>query len=470
MRNKSDLNPFFRMLRIVIALIIVAFVAGIGFFYYVFAIPEPEGLSLASWPDTFTENFSAWLEYENGEIKVKEKGVQNLDEYGLWLQVVDGNGREVYSYRKPDAYPMVYSAAELMALNTSNYENGNTVFTGTYEDSGHAFGYLVGFPYAIGKHMLYYNGENVSRLSPVFRKGIVLLLGAVFVFTFVYGFWLSKHLGRITKSIRDIRLRAYTPLAGKGLFSNIYTALNEMDREIRNSDKLQKDTERVRREWITNITHDVKTPLSPIKGFAELLAKNPIPESKTVKEYGEIILKNAEYTEELINDLKMTYQFEAGVIPLSLQEIPIVRYIREFVIEIINDPAFSNREIEFESTIEDMSVSLDVNLFRRALGNIIINALTHNPPETRVAIRVDLDGRDEVLIIVKDNGRGLSEAEFLELFERYYRGKSTKEKPEGSGLGLAIAKQIITLHGGTIEVKSKKNEGTAFTISLPLTK
>ena len=68
----------------------------------------------------------------------------------------------------------------------------------------------------------------------------------------------------------------------------------------------------------------------------------------------------------MINDLKMTYQFEAGVIPLSLQEIPIVRYIREFVIEIINDPAFSNRDIEFESTIEDMPVCLDVNLFRRA--------------------------------------------------------------------------------------------------------
>lgn len=289
MRNKSDLNPFFRMFRIVIVFIVVAFIAGIGLFYYIFAIPEPEGLSLASWPDTFTDNFSSWLEYENGEIKVKEKGVRNLDEYGLWLQVVDENGQEVFSYRKPDAYPMAYSAAELMVLNTSNYENGNTVFTGTHEDSGHLFGYLVGFPYAIGKHMLYYNEENVSRLSPVFRKSIVLLLGAVFVFTFVYGFWLSKHLERITKSIRDIRMRTYTQLSGKGVFSSIYSALNEMDREIRYSDKLQNDTERVRREWITNITHDVKTPLSPIKGFAELLAKNPMPVSKTVQEYGEII-------------------------------------------------------------------------------------------------------------------------------------------------------------------------------------
>nr|WP_275891422.1 histidine kinase dimerization/phospho-acceptor domain-containing protein [Ruminococcus sp. OA3] len=115
------------------------------------------------------------------------------------------------------------------------------------------------------------------------------MLGAVFVFVFVYGFRLSKHLGRITKSIRNIRVRIYTPLEEKGSFSKVYTALNEMDREIRYSDNLQEETERVRREWITNITHDVKTPLSPIKGFAELLAKNPVPDNKTVQEYGEII-------------------------------------------------------------------------------------------------------------------------------------------------------------------------------------
>lgn len=241
-----------------------------------------------------------------------------------------------------------------------------------------------------------------------------------------------------------------------------------MDAEVRHSDKLQKDTERVRREWITNITHDLKTPLSPIKGYAELLTENDIAENSTIQEYGKIIWKNADYAEKLINDLKLTYQFEAGVVPLSLKEIHLVRYIKELVIDIINDPAFSARDIEFESTKDDIVVCIDDKLFRRAIGNLIINALTHNPPETSVIIHVKRNEQNKAAIIVRDNGTGISDAEQLELFERYYRGTSTKEKPEGSGLGLAIANQIVSLHGGEIAVKSKVNEGTEFMVLIPI--
>ena len=113
-------------------------------------------------------------------------------------------------------------------------------------------------------------------------------------------------------------------------------------------------------------------------------------------------------------------------------------------------------------------VHIDDKLFRRAIGNLIINALTHNPPETSVIICVERSGQDKVSIIVRDNGVGISDKEQSELFERYYRGTNTQEKPEGSGLGLAIAKQIILLHGGIITVKSKVNEGTEFTVSIPI--
>ena len=86
-----------------------------------------------------------------------------------------------------------------------------------------------------------------------------------------YGFWLTRHLGRIVKGIGDISLRSYAPLTEKGVFGEIYGALNQTDTEIRQSDKVQEDMERLRREWIVNITHDLKTPLSPIKGYASCL-------------------------------------------------------------------------------------------------------------------------------------------------------------------------------------------------------
>ena len=258
------------------------------------------------------------------------------------------------------------------------------------------------------------------------------------------------HLSKIKKGIEAVAQRSYTPMPEKGIFSEIYGALNKMDKEIRNSDKLQEETERMRSEWIANITHDLKTPLSPIKGYAELLADTSETDGETARQYGEIILKNANYTEKLINDLKLTYQ-----------------YMKEAVIDIVNDPAFQDRNIGFESSASKLAVNIDADLFRRAVSNLIMNALTHNSQETKVTISIAANSENSACICIADNGRGITEEAQAELFTRYYRGTSTKEMPEGSGLGLAIAKQIITLHGGDITVQSKLNEGTQFRIILP---
>ncbi len=467
MRNKKKLSPFLRIVILVLALLLIAVVVAIGMFYYIFGITEPEGLSLASWPDRFTDNFSVWMENDNGDVKIEEIGLERLDEYGLWLQVIDETGQEVFCYNKPESYPVRYSASELILLRSSAYQQGNTVFVNSYEDSGETWSYLIGFPYEIGKYMLYYNGENVGRLSPLFRMGIFFGLCAIILFVIFYGVWLTGHLGKIAKGIRNVSMRCYTMLPERGVFGEIYGALNKMDTEIRRSDKVGLDTERIRREWIANITHDLKTPLSPIKGYAELLMDNTVPDGETVREYAEIILKNVNHTEKMMNDLKLTYQLDSGAVPYYPQTVCIVRFLKELVIDIVNAPAFANRSIEFESDIQECEVCLDIDLFRRAANNLIINALTHNPPETKVTISIETDPKKRILICISDNGIGMSEKEQSELFNRYYRGTNTKEKPEGSGLGLAIAKQIITLHNGNISVKSKRGEGTRFTIVLP---
>lgn len=347
-----------------------AVAAGIGMFYYLFAIPEPEGLSLADWPNRFTDNFSLWMANEEGTLQIEKIGLERLEEYGLWIQVIDESGQEVFSQSKPEIYPERYSVSELLALSTNGYENGYTVFVNSFEESGRTWNYLIGFPYAVGKHVLYYNGETVSRLSP-------------------------------------------------------------------------------------------------IKGYAELLADGTAGEPQTVREYGSLILKNAEHTEKLINDLKLTWQLDSGTFPFHLQQVRMERYLKELVIDIVNDPAFSDHEIAFESDAADVSAAIDPELFRRAVGNLVINGLVHNPPDTKVTVSVWEDTGNSVCISVRDDGKGISEEEQAKLFTRYYRGTNTKEKPEGSGLGLAIAKQIVSLHGGEIAVKSRVGEGTEFTIRLP---
>ncbi len=466
MKSKQKFNPFLCSFAVFSIFVLMMASITIGLFYYIFSIPEPEGLSIASWAQMFTDNFSVWMDYEDENLEVEKIGLDRLDEYELWIQVIDESGQEIFSYNKPESYPTSYPASTLLAFGTSAYENENTVFVSCLEDSTETCSYIIGFPYAIGKYMLYYNGERFTRLLPVVKK---IVLSALFIFAvLVFGYvcWISRKLSNITGGIRNVSQRAYIPLKEKGMFRDIFAALNKMDMEIRQSDKIKEETENARTEWIANITHDLKTPLSPVKGYAELLADNQIAGVETAQEYGKIILKNVSHVEKLLNDLKLTYQIDSGVVPYHPQEVLITRYVKEVVIDIINDPAFSKRIIEFESDGQELIVFLDPDLLRRAIQNIIINALIHNPPDTKIKISIGKSAARVVFISICDNGSGMDEAEQAKLFNRYYRGTNTREKPEGSGLGLAIAKQIVVLHGGNISVKSSPDIGTEFIITL----
>lgn len=468
MKNRLKYNPFLHIIVFLFVLFVIVVVSAIGMFYYAFSIPEPEGLSLASWPNTFTDNFSAWIEYENETVRVKEIGLNRLDEYGLWVQIIDETGQEIFSHNKPEVYPEKYSISELVTLAESKYEKGNTLFISSFETTDKTLNYIVGFPYAVGKYMLYYNGENVARLSPLARTIVFIAAFMIVICAFVYAIWLSRKLSAIMDSILTVSLHSYKPAKEAGIFGEVYGSLNKMDMEMRRSNKIQEETERTRKEWIANITHDLKTPLSPIRGYAELLTDGSCFDDQMVQDYGKIILKNVTHIENLINDLKLTYQIEAGAIPYIPQKIRIIRFLKELVIDIANDPAFSKRLIEFESDMPELVAEFDPNLLCRAIENIITNALVHNTLNTRVKISVNKVSENKFCISIWDNGQGMSEAELSDLWNRYYRGTSTNEKPEGSGLGLAIAKQIITLHGGDITVNSKPGMGTEFLILLPL--
>ncbi len=115
--------------------------------------------------------------------------------------------------------------------------------------------------------MLHYNGDRVARLSPVARIIILAVLSALIIVVLIYGFWLSRKLSGITKGIKNISLRTYQPLQENGMFGEIYSALNKMDRDIHRADQISQETETTRREWIANITHDKKTPFPPSRAM-----------------------------------------------------------------------------------------------------------------------------------------------------------------------------------------------------------
>lgn len=456
------------MALLLICAVVLLCAIALGMFWYVYYIPEPEGLSLASWPHTFTENFSLWLHKDGEGIAVEEMGLARLDEYGLWMQILDEEGGEVFSHNKPASYPDRYSSAELLSFATQNRDDQYTLFVSSFQEGDSSWNYIVGFPYSVGKYMFYYNGENLQKLSPLVRTCVSAGFAALVLFVIAYGLWLSKKLSAVTGGIQHIAQRRFDPLAEKGTFRQVYRSLNQLDAQIKNADHVREENEGARQEWIVNITHDLKTPLSPIKGYAELLCGEKEPDRASVQRYGAIILKNADHAEQLMDDLKLTYQLESGALPFRPQKTPLIRCLREWIIDLLNDPQFSGRDISFESDTPELQLPADPGLLRRAVQNILVNALVHNPLGTRVMVQVKAAEGGQARVCIRDDGDGLEEGDLAKLFSRYYRGTSTSEKPEGSGLGLAIAKQIILLHGGSITAASRKKEGTTFVITLPI--
>ncbi|WP_050697669.1 sensor histidine kinase [Anaeromassilibacillus senegalensis] len=435
-------------------------------------VQQPDGSTKRSdWPKTFTEEFREQILFIDNAPQVKQAGIALLRDYQIGLQILNSSGTDIYHYQEPPQARDAYSSTDLLRLyQTGQAKDGQvTAFVGTVSNEGKDYAYILYFPIKISKVTMYLNGERFAggKTIVLFVLGVLFLVAAVS--GVLYGLWTAKAIKRLTTSIQDISSRSYLPVQDHGAFHDLYDSLNMLDAEIKASDQLQTQTEKIREEWIANITHDLKTPLSPIKGYAEMLLEDGNTSEQQCKRYAGILLKNAAYMETLIDDLKLTYQLENGMFPLKRNEQNMVRFLRELVIDLLNTPDYENRTVHFESSSEYIDFTFDQTLFTRAFRNLVINSFVHGRADTEVTLRVSGSG-ETVRVDISDNGNGMTAEEMAHLFDRYYRGTSTEKKPEGSGLGLAIAKSIIELHSGTISVSTIPGAGTTFQILFPVVK
>lgn len=461
--KRSGYKSAFHIYVIFFILLIGTLAAGVGMVIYNITIQKPDGqVGLSKWPIDFTNDFSEYIVFTGDVPQVKQSGLKLLQENDLWLQIIDANGNEIQSFDKPQGVPLHYSPSAILNI----YQNGigkDSVFLGDLHLGDKEWTYMIGFPVQVSKVTMYVSGDKFTTFKPVMfvMFGVTLLL--LVIAGIIYSFLVAKQTKHIRKSIRQIASRTYLPVSNNGSFGDIYEELNAMNAEIRSGDEARAKDEKLREEWIANITHDLKTPLSPIKGYAELIsAQDSETEPDELKEYGDIILKNTAYAEALINDLKLTYQLKNEMLPLHKSRQNIVRFTKELVIDLLNNPEYEDRNISFFNTDDTIELTFDAVLLKRALNNLITNALVHNNTETEISVSVR--SGDRIKISVQDNGCGMKKEELDNLFVRYYRGENSAEKPEGSGLGMAIAKQIIELHGGSILAESESGSGTCITI------
>lgn len=303
-----------------------------------------------------------------------------------------------------------------------------------------------------------------------------ILLVVIIVFSLLIGrrfgrpiLYFLKRIERLAKgkyeTLNDEKIRAKNTHALKKkyrMYEDVDESLTTLATNLKRNDAKIKQTEQLREDWITGLSHDLKTPLSTVLGYAIMLKSSHEWTKEETLHFATVITEKANYMDVLIDDLTYTYQLKNKGIQLEKNIVNINEYVQH----VIDNKAMMN--IEFIPSEREPFVAIDETRFARVLENIISNAVIHNPVDTSIHITISVSTYD-VLIEVSDDGMGMDAHTVEHLFNRYYRGTNTTSDSSGTGLGLTIAKQLIEAHDGTIKVRSS-NEGTTISIYLPIQK
>lgn len=277
-----------------------------------------------------------------------------------------------------------------------------------------------------------------------------------------------RYMGRISDAVESIsqgNLGTEVDVTGDDEFSAMAANLNKMASDIRTLMDKEREAERTKNELITNVAHDLRTPLTSIIGYLELLAGNTKVPAEMEHKYIEIAYSKARRLEKLIEDLFGFTKLNYGKIAMHVGQLDIVKLLSQLLEEAYPNFVEKNLSYDLQSNVPAKTISADGNLLARLFDNLIGNAIKYGADGKRVLVKIHAED-DTVTVSVTNYGYVIPADELPLLFNKFYRVEQSRSTTTGgTGLGLAIAKEIVDMHGGTFSVSSDLN-GTVFTVKL----
>lgn len=381
--------------------------------------------------------------------KVLIKYELNNSKYNLHFTILDGNNIIYNSY--PQNVSFNFNKAYGDTLKNFRTQNLNGYYNFAYK-----------IPLEIGNKIMEIRltavpinyKQDASTLSDL-TSAVIFLIFVIIIFYLLtlprmaYINKICKGLNTIAKGNLDFKIEK----KGRDELSNIAEYINHMSAELQNKIYKERELEDSKQQLITNVAHDIRSPLTSIIGFLELVQSKNYKSEEEMNRYVEISLRKAESMKSLTNDLFMFTKLNSKDLKFNFTTICFNDFIYQMIDEF--EPDFDEHFLKFSSDIisEKLFVNVDITMFIRAIQNLFSNALKYSlqPSEVKVSLTKE---NDNAIFSISNMCENINESNINMLFERFYRADESRFNPDNSsGLGLSITQNIITKHKGTIDVK-----------------
>lgn len=417
--------------------------------------------------ETAQEISDALVQTEDGKYHLSEEGQAVLSQSGAWAILIDNkSGRvEWNSDNLPQEVPKQYSLADL---------------------SYAIRGYIADYPTTTGEHgedllilgnpknslwKAMWNTFDYDMIAHLPQNSLLLLcFNLVFIFL-IYMVVVSGFLRSVKPIIagvealpegRDVYVKE------KGLLSSLAASLNRASEKLRMQEYRLRKKETARANWIAGVSHDIRTPLSMVMGYAGQLEEDKDLPEDTRKKAGVIRLQSVRM-KNLINDLNLSSKLEYNAQPLHKASINAVALLRGIAVDFLNLDAQGHYPIKW-ATEEDLTsciVEADANLLKRAISNLIVNAQVHNPDGCIITVNVR-EEQKMCRITISDDGIGVTDQQLESILSApHYMVCDSNTREQRHGLGLLIVRQIAAAHHGTVEIGRSVSGGLEVSILLP---
>lgn len=416
---------------------------------------------------TAQETAQALRQEKDGCVLSRAMELELASEHA-WAIYIDNETLKVKWHTKelPKTVPMSYTASEIAQL-TRGYIDGYPTYTGETEDGLMVLGYPKD---RYWKHMYPSWDYDFIKNVPgtlLFVLGINII--AISLIYFVTNTKFLKSITPIARAIEDLPYGEVNEIREGGLLSGLAAKINQTAQILQAQQRELRRREMARANWISGVSHDIRTPLSMVMGYAGQLEENLLL-SEADRKKANVICQQSIKIKNLINDLNLASKLEYHMQPFEESEVSLCAVVRQSAADFINSDfaGIYRIELEISKDAEDCRVMGDQRLLARAVSNLLNNSRSHNPDGCCIWIKIQAEG-ETCLLIVEDDGVGISEKKLYQLrHTSHYMMNDTGIGEPRHGLGLLIVQQIASVHKGTVFFDHGKDGGFQVRINIPL--